>query len=78
MIITQDYNIQRKKIQRTLVEKYGLGMFYIRPPSKKGFQYWELVKLIVKHWEQIIQITLNEDRPFSYKITARGGRPEKI
>ncbi|MGI6574159.1 MAG: hypothetical protein ACOX19_12385 [Fermentimonas sp.] len=78
MIITQDYNIQRKKIQRKLVEEYDLGMVYIRPPSKTGFQYWELVKLIVKHWEQIIEIALKEQKPFSYRITARGGRPEKI
>lgn len=71
-IITQDYTIQRKKIQKTLCEEYKLGMFFFRPPSKSGFNYWEMVKLIIKHWEKITHIALTEKRPFSYRATSKG------
>ena len=76
-IITQDYNIQRKKIQKALYEEYKLGMFFFRPPSRSGFNYWEMVKLIIKHWEKITHIALTEKRPFSYSASAKGSL-EKI
>jgi len=50
-VITQDYNIRRTKHQHTLCQKYSLGIFYLKPPSKKGFTYWDMVRLPVKHWE---------------------------
>ncbi len=39
VIITQDYNIQTTRHQRDLCEKHGLGMLYIKPPSKNGLSY---------------------------------------
>src|SRR5687767_6573354 len=47
-IITQDYNIHRINHQRKLCDQFKLGMFYFRPPSKTGFTYWEMAKLLVK------------------------------
>lgn len=76
-IITQDYNIQRKKIQKALYEEYKLGMFFFRPPSRSGFNYWEMVKLIIKHWEKITHIALTEKRHFSYSASSKGSL-EKI
>jgi len=46
-------------------------MFYIRPPSKKGFKYWEIVKHLVKHCPEIIEYTTRKSRPFSYSFHAR-------
>lgn len=77
-VITQDYNINRIKHQRALCEKYNLGMFYFRPPSKNGFSYWEMVKLLTKHWPEIIKTVSKQERPFSYKITARSSSIEKM
>ena len=77
-IITQDYNINRIKHQRVLCEQYKLGMIYFRPPSKNGFTYWEMLQLLVKHWQQIIKIATKEKRPFAYRISARSSRPEKM
>jgi predicted nuclease of predicted toxin-antitoxin system len=71
-IITQDYNIKRIKHQLALCEKYSLGMFYFRPPSKNGFSYWDMLVLLVKHWLVINKISIMEKRPFAYKITSRG------
>lgn len=75
-VITQDYNIRRIKHQRELCEKYNLGMFYFRPPSKQGFQYWDMITLVVKHWLQIMKTCIKEERPFAYRITSRGGIEE--
>jgi len=71
-IITQDYNIHRIADQRRLCEENELGMFYLRPPSKTGFKYWDMVKVLVTHWEQMNKIALRESRPFAYKITSKG------
>lgn len=76
-VITQDYNINRIYHQRELCERYGLGMFYFKPPSKSGFKYWDMLKLMVKHWQTITQISLKEKRPFAYKVTSKGNL-EKI
>jgi hypothetical protein len=75
-VLTQDYNIKRIRHQRELCEKHGLGMFYFRPSSKSGFSYWEMVKLLVKHWEEIIKVSAKKSRPFSYKITSKSSALE--
>lgn len=72
-VITQDYSIKRIGHQRELCEEYGLGMFYFRPPSNKGFKYWKMLELMVKHWPKITSISIKEKRPFAYKITSRSG-----
>lgn len=75
-ILTQDYKIQRIKHQRKLCEQYELGMFYFRPPSKNGFDYWHMLKLMVKHWPDITKIALRKKRPFAYKVSSRGKMKE--
>lgn len=76
-VITQDYNIQRITHQRELCEQYGLGMFYFRPPSKNGFLYFDMLKMMVKHWPDIIKISQKKKRPFAYKATLKS-KLEKI
>lgn len=77
-VITQDYNINRIKHQRALCEKYNLGMFYFRPPSKSGFTYWHMLEMLVKHWPEIIKKASWEERPFSYKITSKSSKLEQM
>lgn len=77
-VITQDYNINRIREQRQLCEQYEIGMFYFRPPSKNGFTYWDMLKMMVKHWQEIIKIASKEKRPFSYKATSKSAKLEKL
>lgn len=77
-VITQDYNINRIREQRQLCEQYEIGMFYFRPPSKNGFTYWDMLKMMVKHWQEIIKIASKEKRPFSYKATLKSAKLEKL
>lgn len=77
-VITQDYNIKRIHHQRELYEAQGLGMIYLRPPSKTGFDYWQQVTLIIKHWEEITKKASREKRPFSFKVNPRSSKLDKL
>ncbi|MCB0502133.1 MAG: hypothetical protein KDD32_05580 [Bacteroidetes bacterium] len=77
-VITQDYNLNRITHQKALCEKYKLGMFYFRPPSKNGFSYWDMVKLLVKHWPEIMKVASKQKKPFAYRITSRSAALEKM
>jgi len=68
-VITQDYNINRIRHQRELCKQYNLGMFYL-------FTYMDMLKLMVKHWEEISKKATREKRPFSYKVTQKGSLAE--
>jgi hypothetical protein len=35
-------------------------------------KYWDMLKLLVRHWPSISSIAIREDRPFAYKVSARG------
>jgi len=71
-IITQDYNIKRTRHQHKLCNEYNLGVFYIRSSSKTGMKYWEMVKLMAKHWENINKIAISRKRPFAFRVTSNG------
>lgn len=77
-VVTQDFNINRIREQRQLCEQYQIGMFYFRPPSKTGFGYWDMLQLMVKHWQEITKKASKETRPFSYKITSKSSKLESI
>jgi hypothetical protein len=70
-ILSQDFNLHRINHQQTLCKQYNLGMFYLRPPCKNGFLYWDMVKLLVKHWPEITKIATSVARPFAYKVTSK-------
>lgn len=77
-VVTQDYNINRIREQRQLCEQYEIGMFYFRPPSKNGFTYWDMLKMLVKHWPEIVKKASKEKRPFAYKVTSRSPNLEEV
>lgn len=68
---TQDISIQHTRHQKALCDQYKLGMFFFKPPSKTSFHNWDLVKLIIKHWEDIIKLASETKRPFVYRFSSR-------
>src|SRR3970040_1228823 len=46
VVMTQDYHIQTTRHQRDLYQRYGLGIFFFKPPSKTGYGYWDMVRQI--------------------------------
>ncbi len=72
-VITQDINISRRKNELELYKKYGVGMFFLRGPSKKnGLSIWEMTQALAKNWPEICRIATNEKRPFGYIFKLNG------
>lgn len=76
IVITQDSKMQRIKSQFRLLKEYKLGIFYLIPPGRKGYTYWEMVEKIILNWREIKQIARRNKPPFAFRITAR--KVEKI
>jgi PIN like domain len=73
IVITQDFNLQRTQQQYELLRKHKVSVFYLRPPGKIPYKYWQMVEKIVLHWEEIKTKSRSTKHPFAYRIT-----PKKI
>ena len=71
VLITRDYNIKRKKAQAGLYRQYSIGMVFIRLP-KDGNTHWQMVKLLIAHWQDIIEICTKK-KPFAYRLSVQTG-----
>ncbi len=71
IVITQDLRINSNQQQRLLYLEHGLGIFFIKPPSKNGYLYWDLVKLVINRWEEIKHLADKTPRPFAFKCTSK-------
>jgi len=71
ILITKDINIHKTRLQYQLCEQYQIGVFFVKMP--KGLsRHWEIVKLLITSWEEILDKILREKRPFGYEIPMRG------
>lgn len=71
ILITKDININRTKMQYQLCSRYKLGVFFLKFP-KGSERHWEIVKLLVNTWEEIIDTIKREKKPFGYEVPTRG------
>lgn len=71
VVITQDKNIHRTKLQRDLFQKHGIGIFFISPP-KHGYTYWQMVEILIKEWKDIKE-KCSTKKPFSFIHRPRSG-----
>jgi len=71
IMITKDLNIHRTRLQYQLCEQYKIAIFFLKMP--KGFdKHWEIVKLLVNKWEEILDKVAKDKRPFGYEIPVNG------
>lgn len=63
-VITQDFNIHRRRPQWELCKKYKVGFFFFRQPKKKMYSYWVWIQEVFKRWEEIKEISISHTRPF--------------
>ena len=71
ILITKDLNIHRTRLQNNLCRQFNIGAFFIKLP--KGMdKHWEIVKLLISAWEELIDKINSEKRPFAYEIPLRG------
>jgi hypothetical protein len=76
ILITKDIQIQKTKLQNLLCEQFKLGVFFLKLP-KGSDKHWEIIKLLINNWEEIIAKAGQEKKPFGYEISVRG-RMRKI
>ena len=76
ILITQDVHIQRMKLQYNLCSKFNLGIFFLALPNDQN-KHWEIVKLLVNNWEEIIHKSGKEKKPFAFRIRVQG-KMEKL
>ena len=67
VVITQDTSIHRTKAQWGLCQANKIGVVFVKPP-KKGWAYWDIVRLIFKWWPEISRLARETERPFGFVI----------
>jgi hypothetical protein len=76
ILITKDLNIHKTRLQYQLCKEYEIGIFFIK--MQKGMdKHWEIVKLLINSWEEILDKIGKDKRPFGYEVPVRG-RMKKI
>lgn len=76
VLITRDFRIHKNKLQYELYQKHGLGVFFISLPKGMN-KHWELVKVLINSWENIVQNINSEKMPFAFRIHIKG-KMEKL
>jgi hypothetical protein len=71
ILITKDFNIHKTRLQNELCRQYKLGVFFLKLPKNQD-KHWEIVKSLVNHWEEIIEKSGKERKPFAFRISVRG------
>lgn len=72
ILVTKDISIARTRALFQMCKDYKMGTFFLKLPTGED-RHWEIVQLLVKHWQAIVKITGKEKRPFAYRLTPRGG-----
>jgi hypothetical protein len=64
-LITRDQNILRKPQERAVISEMGLGVFFLDSGIR---QLWDIVKTVVRNWEEMKRIAESESKPFIYLV----------
>jgi len=71
IMITKDLNIHKTRFQFQLCEQYEIGIFFLKM-QKGSDKHWEVVKLLINSWEEIIDKISKDKKPFGYEVPLRG------
>jgi PIN like domain len=74
ILITRDVAIHRTRSQYELCKSYNLGIWFL---PQTQVSHWQLVKLLISHWDEIVETSQKAKRPFAYKLKMKG-KPEKM
>lgn len=68
--ITRDFG-KRDGVIIPLCKQYEVSTFFIY--LQKGLEtHWELVKVLINHWEEIIKKAKDDKKPFLYRVRRKG------
>ncbi len=68
--LTQDINIHRAQAQWQLCQQNKIGIFFLKPPKRAGWNYWQIVQLVVRLWPEMMHVAKGTARPFGFAIDA--------
>ncbi len=78
IVVTQDLNIHRTRSQFELFQQHGLGIFFFRPPSNRGYLYWDMVQQVINRWAEMKKLAFKTKKPFAFKCTSRSSHFEEF
>ena len=76
ILITRDIQISRSQLQFDLCKEFKIGILFLHL-EKGSDRHWDLVRLLINHWQGIVNLSINERRPFAFKVKVKG-RMEKL
>lgn len=68
--LTQDLNIHRARAQWELCLQNKIGVFFFRPSKQCGWNYWQIVQLVVRLWPELMRAAKETKKPFGFVIDA--------
>ena len=71
ILITKDINIHKTRFQFDLCKKYKIGVFFLTMPKNQD-KHWEMIKVLISKWEEIIEKVIQDRKPFAYRIRVIG------
>jgi hypothetical protein len=71
ILITRDINIHKTRFQYELCKQHKIGIFFLTLPKNQN-KHWEMVKLLIENWEDIIEKVKNDRLPFAYRLRIVG------
>lgn len=75
IIMTFDKDFKDIKTKGRFYHEHKVGVFFFKF-EKNEKMYWQIVKLFVNNFEEMKKIIVEVERPFVYRITAKG-KPER-
>jgi len=69
IVFTYDFNINKTRQLYQLSQETKTSFVFLRPTIKGAMNYWETIKILIKHWEEIIKQFKRLEKPFTLRIT---------
>ncbi len=75
ILITNDYNINKKPHEARALLEAGLSVFFIDLTIQPTF--WEWLEFFVRNWQKWKRLAIDTPKPFAFRVTKRGS-PKRI
>lgn len=69
ILITRDDRIRRNPLEMQALKQYGVGAFFL---GGKNRSRWDLVRQLVRNWDQIKEYSEKTRRPFAFRVPPTG------
>ena len=70
ILITYDKDFKTQRALSHIINQYSIGVYWVRQPNIKTV--WLLAQLMVEHWQDILNKSDTEDKPFLFEVTKKG------